>query len=742
MPSAAAIALAETPSEDLRAERERAGLSQSELAGELAVTVASVKHWEAGRKPVPRGRVSELRRVLASRAPVEVPAMSGRELRELRERAQLGQADVAHLFGVAQPAVAAWEAGDVVPEARRELLREALAARVPAAALMRALRDRAGWKQAELAERVGTSQAQVSRWELGAAAPILLEEWPRIRDVLAAAQPASLQQPVTPAEIREGRRRLNWTQRDLADALGLPHGTVAPWASGAKPVPPGRWAQIRGVLGTARPAPPPGERDRVGEALQLVLAVVDAEPGLGRANVISRVDAAEPHARAAVGRALEKDLVHERRVPHTRGDGVVRFLPGLYPGPLPLDLPVVDRASLVVPEVLPAVVAGPGRTRNQVAGGLPHERRLGEKAIARAMDQGLVHERAVVVRDRGGTHIRLGLFPGASPPPAAAIAGDVLCQLRQRLMVDHNELAERLGVAPGLLRRWERSEVPQPWLRAVDEMLRPAIALAEAREADRRRRILEAVAARPGIPRSGELNRHVEHRELKRIVDELLADGELHERPLDGSHGAALFSGPPPPEWEPGPPIDPDELHAMRDWAGLTQKQLAKKLRASVASVNAWERGTKPVPTYRRGQLRQVLAERRPPDPPTIPGGELLAERLRAGLNQAELAASIGVSQAAISAWERGATQVPPRLREHVRQVLADAPTAPVVKGAELRRYRQAQGLTPAALGELLGVASPTIWDWEKSGVPRHRAAGVRELVDAGAESAQVALFE
>lgn len=726
----------------LRQQRTQAGLSQSELAAALDVSVSAVKLWETGRRPVSGGWVNELRRVLAARAPVAVPAMTGAELKGLRERAGLSQADVAQLLGVAQPAVTAWERGEV-PEARRELLREALAATKPAGAVMRALRERAGWKQAELAERIGATQREVSEWERGAK-PVPAERWPAIRDELAAAKPDNerLQQPVTAEELHEGVRALNWTLRDLAKALAVPRGQVGPWASGAKRVPPKYWAQIRELFGTTAPAPSV-ERDRVDEALPLVLAAIDAEPGLGRQEVARRVDAPEPHARGAILRALEQGRVHERPGPRTRGDGVLRFMRGLFPGPLPAELPPTDLTSLVVQEVLPEVEALPGRTRRQVALSLPHDRRLAERAISRALKDGLVHERGVARCTGRGARVDAGLFPGSTPPPAASIAGGVLRRLRERLIIGHAELAELLGVTPRLVRVWERSEVPPAWREAVAAALRPVAAEADAREADRRRRIVEAVREQPGMPRWGELPRRlqpVERSHLRQLLEELIAAGKLHERPVENGHGAGLFPGPPPPEWVPGPPLPAAELHAMRDWAGLNQKELAERIGASVASVNAWEQGTKPVPTYRRGQLRRVLAERKPPEPALVPAAELLAERRRIAWSQSRLAEQLGVKQSAVSAWERGARPVPAELRDRLRELFAAAPTLPRVSGAELRRWRRAQGLTAPEVAELLGISRAVAEKWLQRGIRGERAEPVRELLDA--EPAQTHLFD
>lgn len=734
--------------DDLRGRREALGLSRVGVATALGISEGALRHWETGRKPIPPDRLDEIRLILDHYAAPEIGEMTGRELRALRERHSLSQQELAHLLGVTRRAIIGWEAGDV-PEQRRDVLREVFAgAGSPRAGMLRALRKRAGWTQAELGEQVGASQNDVSKWERGTA-EIPADQWPAIRDTLLAAEPdirpTDFERPFTHHELHEGVERLGWTLGELAERVGVARGTIGPWATGAKPIPRERWREFREILGTGERRTP---TDRAAEALAIVLDAITAEPGAARTAVIKNTAPAlsEARARKAIAVAVQEGHAHERPVPRARRDGVVRYMPGLFAGPQPDHVPEVDRLELVVCAAVTSISVNPGRTRRQVATALPHDRRSGEAAIDRAIASGQVHTRAQIVETRRGWRVQLGLYAGPldEQRAPARISGAELHDIRDQLLLGQREFAEQIGVDVSVLRRWERDEVPEPWRPVISEIAHRAREHGVARGEALRVKILNAVRDQPGVSRWGNLTRQVRQAErplLSELLDELVERRELHERVVHGGRqGVGLFPGPPPPEWEPGPPITPDELSAMCKRAGFTQAALARRLGASTATVSAWLKGEKPVPGYRRAQIRPLIAAE---EATMLDPAELRAERERAGLSQAAVGARFGVEQPTVSKWERGAVPVPVPVRKPLREFLAAAPTVPTaqVEGAELRRWRLRQGMTLDEVGAMFGVAKATIADWERVGVSRDRAVEVRRRLDAEASAAQGELF-
>jgi DNA-binding transcriptional regulator YiaG len=666
---------------DLRVRREASGLSAAAFAERLGVSRALVKGWEAGRKRIPRGRLSDIQAVLAAQAPARVERMPGGELRAIRAERGLSQGELAKMLGVKQPTVAEWEARSV-PEDRCDLLRQAAGSRSFPGGLLRAERERAGLKQAELGKALGVTQARVSFWE-GGREPIAIEEWPRVRVVLASTAPAKPQRPVAAEELRSGRGALGWSQRQFAEAVGVKTSAVGAWEAAIKPVPARHWQRIREVLRLSAPAP---ERDRVAEALALVrVELGEASGGLGRLELAERVPAPEPNVRAAVLRGLQHDLIHERPVKRERGDGIVRYLPGLFAGPAPEEPPPVDRLTAVVEELVAVVAAKPGRSRRATAedANVRHDRQKAEQAIERACQEGRLVKREVANRTGRGPLTITGLFvPAAAPAPVRPVPGAVVRKLREQLLIGQHELAVRLGVSPRALSSWERSEVPGSWWDAVAALLVP---LTDSRESDKQahiahmraaqsaldRRIVDHVRAHPGAARwdVARVLRPVELPLLAGRLEELLLAGKLHERPCENGHGGGLFDGPSPRELL-AAQFAAGELRARRERAGLSQQGLAELVGVSVARINAWDQGTEPVPVYRLAQLRNAIAGA-PPVPAAVRGAELRAERERLGLLQAELAELLGLTQTTISAWEREQPPAPAQQRVRLRELFA-----------------------------------------------------------------------
>ena len=385
--------------------------------------------------------------------------------------------------------------------------------------------------------------------------------------------------------------------------------------------------------------------------------------------------------RAAVLRALAEDLIHERRMKRTRADGIARRMPCLYPGPAS-SAPVLDADEELLVEVIASADAEPGRTRRALAEALRHDRRRGERAVDRAISEGHLHTREVVKRWPSGARIVVGVFAGAATRPQRAIAGEKVSRARATLLLGQAQLAGRLGVSPSMLRKWERAEVPPAWAAHVDAVIYPGegaeVRIAEAKKrvkaarATVARKILAAVREQPGVPRWGPLARVLsagERAQLQPTIDHLIAIGEIHERPFDNGHGSGLFTGPAPAEYAAAGDLGAHELRILFARTGLRQRDVAGRIGAGVATVNAWAQGRRPIPLHRQVQLREQFAEGRPAL--EISGEQLRTERHRLGWTQAELAERAGVSQAVVSRWER---ESPPRRRiENLRALLADA---------------------------------------------------------------------
>jgi transcriptional regulator with XRE-family HTH domain len=184
----------------LRPLRHTARVSVTRLAAAAGVPAATVYNWESGRARVPHRHLPALaeqlgldapalRRFLAAApAAVTVPGPPPSELRRLRRRVGLSQAEVAARIGAGRHSVSAWERGQRPPLAAVRLLARVYGvpvARVAGAAgvspprqldrrtwapgdlpeVLEALRLWAGMTQADVAERMSCSVASVRAWE-------------------------------------------------------------------------------------------------------------------------------------------------------------------------------------------------------------------------------------------------------------------------------------------------------------------------------------------------------------------------------------------------------------------------------------------------------------------------------------------------------------------------------------------------------------------------------------------------
>ncbi len=185
--------------------RKRLDLTQQELADLLEVSPATVTSWETGKS---RPRQSNLAQIVTLREmdQAEVDEALGREpapeamkpeqLKRLRKKHDLIQAELAALIGVSPASITSWESGKTSPsrENRRAIANVAAMARAEVDLALnrheeggkgrpktrepelspeeiRSLRDSLGLSQRALAEKIGVSPNSISNWETGSTEP-------------------------------------------------------------------------------------------------------------------------------------------------------------------------------------------------------------------------------------------------------------------------------------------------------------------------------------------------------------------------------------------------------------------------------------------------------------------------------------------------------------------------------------------------------------------------------------------
>jgi DNA-binding transcriptional regulator YiaG len=189
----------------LQAIRKRFGLVQKELAHLLEVGALTISSWERGRS---RPRAKSMARIVALRgmSQAQVNEALGRqgaptaiapgEIRAVRERLGLSQAELARLVGVSVAAAGAWERGQSAPRGSslealaqvRDMTREQADGRLGRKAAaegageeagapaispqeVRQIRQAAGMSQRAMAVKLRVSKNTISNWETGASSP-------------------------------------------------------------------------------------------------------------------------------------------------------------------------------------------------------------------------------------------------------------------------------------------------------------------------------------------------------------------------------------------------------------------------------------------------------------------------------------------------------------------------------------------------------------------------------------------
>jgi transcriptional regulator with XRE-family HTH domain len=115
---------------------------------------------------------------------------------------------------------------------------------------LRALRKARGLTQRELADRIGTTDRTVMRWEGGAGTPAI-ELIPTLAAALAC-RPEQLLEPVVVDTLQTLRRRAGLSQRALAAALGVNQSTYSRIERGTSPLDTALVADIATALKVGR----------------------------------------------------------------------------------------------------------------------------------------------------------------------------------------------------------------------------------------------------------------------------------------------------------------------------------------------------------------------------------------------------------------------------------------------------------------------------------------------------------
>jgi DNA-binding transcriptional regulator YiaG len=183
--------------------RKRFNLAQRELGRLVGVSGATIASWEAG-KSRPRGARLECLAKLRSGTQQDVdkalgrtgaPGMDGAEIKSIRKKLGLSQAEFAKKVGVSNGSIAAWETDRSRPGPKNRAAIAAIceeSAPAPEAPLaakpepkakpkaakpgltpaqIKAIREGAGLSQAAMAKQLGVAVNSISNWENGRSKP-------------------------------------------------------------------------------------------------------------------------------------------------------------------------------------------------------------------------------------------------------------------------------------------------------------------------------------------------------------------------------------------------------------------------------------------------------------------------------------------------------------------------------------------------------------------------------------------
>lgn len=197
--------------------------------------------------------------------------------------------------------------------------------------------------------------------------------------------------------------------------------------------------------------------------------------------------------------------------------------------------------------------------------------------------------------------------------------------------------------------------------------------------------------------------------------------------------------------------ITPETIKKLREKHNLTQRQFARLIEVSPATVVSWEQGnTRPqprnkaklVPLLEMDESEVAATLQSMGAPPQVTGEDVKELRQELDLTQKELASLLDVAPGTVANWEggRGApreknrhaiAQLRRMTAQEVRDMLGDnRESREYLSGEQIKDIRQKADMSQKELAQQLGVSGGTISNWERGSTqPQQRNIDkIREL--------------
>jgi len=671
--------------EELVATRKRSGMSVSAAATTVGVHRSTLLRWERGERPMPEDVYSRLADIYAERSGLAEQLIGavgqGEALTMVEWRRQLDSDGRRVLRNLLVSGRLMLAGGVRTDAAGRRYVRQVVYVRASSAARgldrsapagvsgaqLRSARRFAGMTVDGLASRVGLSSSSIRAMEASPAVPR-----GRIDQLVAALGLVDL---LTPDRLRATRNAARWSQREVAQRVGVTLGIVHNWETSRRPVPVGRMVPLAAAMFEAATTSPGALAARRRDVLGAILADVTAHPGTTSKAVLHRRYRHRQRGTAEAAEVLTDALRSHQlvEVPTTTGDGRGRrTVLGLY---LPADVPCSP--------------AGGRLTGDQLS-----EKRYQARATQRQVAESTGASAATVtwLESRGRRPVPLH-WEG----PLRTALGELRRQAVSIGTPDdraHHAILSQLETQPGMA-AWR-----------LHRDVRRALGATHGKEKASTRALRE-------LMESGDVV-------LAESADALGRRFQGLYRREDAPRAPATVNG--------------SVLRQLRRGQGWTTRQLAVAIGVSAGRVARWERGERRCPPEWLAAIRAALAG----PAPLVPGRQLrhlLALAAAPGgvavgvlpasffTPRGQATVSQGVRAGMIHAEERLVERSDGRI--YVRSFLVPGPEGDSshevidrMTGSELRRLRVAAGLTQVALGERIGSPATTVSGWETGRVP------------------------